>query len=135
MAMTSYERYIAVCELRKPDRVPVSPLIMTFAAKLAGIPYREYCLYGEKMAEAQLVSIRRFGYDSVNVTADAMREAEAIGAPVFWQDDEVPGPVPDSSLIQTVDDLEATASARSAWQQPNARTDQSAPDSAPRTGR
>ena len=48
MAMTSYERYIAVCELRKPDRVPVSPLIMTFAAKLAGIPYREYCLYGEK---------------------------------------------------------------------------------------
>ena len=58
-----------------------------------------------KMAEAQLVSIRRFGYDSVNVTADAMREAEAIGAPVFWQDDEVPGPVPDSSLIQTADDL------------------------------
>ncbi len=105
MTMTSYERYIAVCELRKPDRTPVSPLIMTFAAKLAGITYRDYCLYGEMMAEAQLRCIRRFGYDSVNVTADAVREAEAVGAPVFWQDDEVPGPTPDDPLIKDRDDL------------------------------
>ena len=34
MAMTSYERYLAVCKLREPDRTPVSPLIMTFAARL-----------------------------------------------------------------------------------------------------
>jgi len=38
MGMTSYERYVAVCELREPDRVPVSPFIMTFAARLIGVP-------------------------------------------------------------------------------------------------
>jgi len=95
MSMTSYERYVAVCELRQPDRVPVSPLIMTFAARLAGMSYGDYCLHGEMMAEAQLACIRRFGYDSVNVTADAVREAQAVGAPVFWQDDEVSGPSPE----------------------------------------
>jgi MtaA/CmuA family methyltransferase len=91
MVMTSYERYLAVCELREPDRVPVSPLIMTFAARLVDIPYGDYCRYGELLAQAQLACIRRFGYDSVNVTSDAVREAEAVGAPVFWQEDEVPG--------------------------------------------
>ncbi|MBL7063673.1 MAG: hypothetical protein ISS49_05615 [Anaerolineae bacterium] len=62
MPMTSYERYVAVCELREPDRVPVSPLIMTFAAQLAGIDYADYCRHGEVMAQAQLECIRRFGY-------------------------------------------------------------------------
>lgn len=104
MSWTSYERYIAVCELREPDRVPVSPLIMTFAARLAGIPYSDYCRYGELMAQAQLQCVRRFGYDSVNVTSDAVRESEAVGAPVFWQEDEVPG-AGGEPFIQGRDDL------------------------------
>ncbi len=105
MGMTSYERYRAVCALEEPDRAPVSPLIMTFAAKLAGIPYADYCRHGERLAEAQLASIRRFGYDSVNVTSDAVREAEAVGAPVIWQQDEVPGAASDDALIKAEDDL------------------------------
>lgn len=91
MPQTSYERYLAVCERQEPDRVPVSPLIMTFAARQAGVLYGDYCRYGEVMARAQLECIRRFGYDSVNVTSDAVREAETVGAPVFWQEDDVPG--------------------------------------------
>lgn len=104
MNMTSYERYIAVCELREPDRVPVSPLIMTFAARLAGILYSDYCRYGELMAQAQLQCIRRFGYDSVNVTSDAVRESEAVGAPVYWQEDEVPA-AGEEPFIKSRDDL------------------------------
>jgi len=102
--MTSYERYVAVCELRKPDRVPVSPLIMTFAARLAGIDYADYCRHGELLAEAQLGCIRRFGYDSVNVTADAVREAETLGAPVAWPENEVPSTT-DEPFIKGPDDL------------------------------
>lgn len=104
MSMTSYERYEAVCELREPDRVPVSPFIMTFAARLAGIPYSDYCRYGEVMARAQIECIRRFGYDSVNVTSDAVREFEALGAEVFWQEDEVPG-AGQEPFIKDRDDL------------------------------
>ncbi len=102
--MTSYERYLAVCELREPDRTPVSPLIMTFAAKLANIPYGQYCLHGELMAQAQLECIRRFGYDSVNVTSDAVRESQTLGAPVFWQEDDVPAGS-EEPFIKSRDDL------------------------------
>jgi MtaA/CmuA family methyltransferase len=102
--MTSFERYEAVCDLREPDRTPVSPLIMTFAAKLAGISYGQYCMYGELMAQAQLECIRRFGYDSVNVTSDAVRETQTLGAPVFWQEDDVPAGA-EEPYIKSRDDL------------------------------
>lgn len=104
MALTSYERYVAVCDLQEPDRTPVSPLIMTFAARQAGVLYGDYCRYGEVMAQAQLACIRRFGYDSVNVTSDAVREVEAVGGPVFWQEDDVPGGTTEP-FIRDRDDL------------------------------
>jgi MtaA/CmuA family methyltransferase len=79
MAMTSYERYLAVLRGGLPDRAPVSPLIMQLAAKEAGVSYRDYCSSGEALAYAQATCLRRFGYDSVNVTSDAVREYEALG--------------------------------------------------------
>ncbi len=104
MSLTSYERYLAVCELREPDRVPVSPFIMTFAARLMGVPYIDYCRSGEVMAQAQLQCIRRFGYDAVALGSDAVREAETVGAPIFWQEDEVPGTT-EEPFIKSRDDL------------------------------
>ena len=104
MAMTSYERYAAVCELREPDRAPVSPFIMTFAARLMGVPYIDYCRSGEVMAQAQLQCIRRFGYDAVALGSDAVREAETVGASVFWQEDGVPGTT-EEPFIKSRDDL------------------------------
>jgi len=98
MTMTSYERYVAVCELREPDRAPVSPLIMAFAAKNAGISYGDYCRHGELLAEAQLQCIRRFGYDSVNVTADAVREAEANATMIY-----VPAPYAADAILEAAD--------------------------------
>jgi uroporphyrinogen decarboxylase len=104
MSMTSYERYVAVCELREPDRVPVSPFIMTFAARLIGVPYIDYCRSGEVMARAQLESIRRFGYDAVALGSDAVREAETVGASIFWQEDAVPATT-EEPFIKGRDDL------------------------------
>ncbi len=95
--MTPLERYLAVCNGQLPDRAPVSPFIMQFAAKYAGVSYRDYCLYGQVMAEAQIACVKRFGYDSVNVTSDAVREYQALGGPVAdFGDESVPAaePVP-----------------------------------------
>jgi MtaA/CmuA family methyltransferase len=104
MQLTSYERYLAVCELREPDRVPVSPLIMTFAARHAGVTYSEYCRDPEVLAQAQSACIRRFGYDAVTCTSDSSREPGALGAEVIWPEDDVPGcaPVP---FVTGSDDL------------------------------
>lgn len=105
MSMTSWERYKAVCEGRLPDRPPVSPFCMTFAAKIAGVTYEAYSRYGEVMAEAQLKTLERFAFDSVYVGSDAVREAECVGARVYWQEDEVPGVISDDPLLRVPEDV------------------------------
>lgn len=103
--MTPLQRYLAVCNGQLPDRAPVSPFIMQFAAKYAGVSYRDYCMYGEVMAQAQIACVKRFGYDSVNVTSDAVREYQALGGPTAdFGEESVPAaePVP---FIQDMDDL------------------------------
>ncbi|HZQ10747.1 MAG TPA: uroporphyrinogen decarboxylase family protein, partial [Anaerolineae bacterium] len=103
--MTSLERYLAVCKGELPDRAPVSPFIMQFAAKVAGVSYRDYCLDGEVMAHAQMTCQRRFGYDSVNVTSDAVREYQALGGPVAdFGEESVPAAEPEP-FIKDLDDL------------------------------
>lgn len=105
MSMSSWERYKAVCEGRLPDRPPVSPFVMTFAAKIGGVTYESYSRYGEVMAEAQLKTLARFDFDSVYVGSDAVREAETVGATVYWQEDEVPGVISDDPLLKTPEDM------------------------------
>lgn len=103
--MTSLERYLAVCRGELPDRAPVSPFIMQFAATVAGVSYRAYCLDGEVMARAQIICQRRFGYDSVNVTSDAVREYQAVGGPVAdFGEESVPAAEPEP-FIKAPDDL------------------------------
>jgi len=102
--MTSFERYVTVCELREPDRVPVSPLIMTFAARLAQVNYTDYCRHGEILAQAQVQCMRHFGYDSVNVTSDSVREPTTLGAEAVWPDNEVPS-LGSDPFIKGPDDL------------------------------
>ena len=92
--LTSRGRYEAVCELRQPDRVPVNPFIMTFAARHAGVTYSRYCRDPEVMATAQISCLRRYGFDGVNCTSDSGREPGALGADVLWPDDDVPVPSP-----------------------------------------
>jgi MtaA/CmuA family methyltransferase len=103
--MTPYERYIAVCNGQLPDRAPVSPFIMQFAAQFAGIAYKDYCESGEALAFAQATCARRFGYDSVNVTSDAVREFAALGGTVAeLGPDSVPAAEP-LPFIKDRDDL------------------------------
>ncbi len=104
MTMTSYERFVAACEGRPVDRVPVNPFIMTFAARMAGVKYSDYCRDPEVLAQAQIGCIQRFGYDGVNATSDPAREAEILGAEVAWPDDDVPSTTSEP-LLKGPDDL------------------------------
>lgn len=103
--MTPYERYMAVLHGELPDRAPVSPFIMQFAAQVAGIHYQDYCRSGEALAFAQATCSRQFGYDSVNVTSDAVREFAALGGEVAdFGEDSVPAAEP-MPFIKDLDDL------------------------------
>ena len=72
------------------DHLPAMPITMMFAARLAGIPYREYCTDFRLLASAQVAVAERFGFDHVSAISDPAREAVDLGAPVTWFPDQPP---------------------------------------------
>lgn len=74
------------------DRLPVQPMLMTFAGKFAGIPFGEYCRKGEKMAEAQLKTWRALGTDMLLTCSDPAREVIDLAGEesVRWFEDQPP---------------------------------------------
>jgi MtaA/CmuA family methyltransferase len=71
-------------------RLPVMPITMMFAARLAGVPYRRYCTDHRELARAQTLVADRFGFDHVSAISDPAREAVDLGATVTWFDDQPP---------------------------------------------
>lgn len=72
------------------DHLPAMPITMMFAARLAGIPYREYCTDFRALARGQVEVAGRFGFDHVSAISDPAREAVDLGAPVTWFPDQPP---------------------------------------------
>lgn len=81
---------LAHLEGRPVDHLPAMPITMMFAARLAGIPYREYCTDFRVLARAQVAVAERFGFDHVSAVSDPAREAMDLGAPVTWFPDQPP---------------------------------------------
>jgi MtaA/CmuA family methyltransferase len=75
---------------RPVEHLPAMPITMMFAARLAGIPYREYCTDHRVLAPAQAAVAERFGFDHVSAISDPAREAVDLGAPVTWFPDQPP---------------------------------------------
>jgi MtaA/CmuA family methyltransferase len=89
-AVSSRERVLKTLSLGQPDRVPVIPFVISFAAKYAGFKYFDYCRDADKLAEAQMATAERFKIDAVYVDSDPVIEIEAMGARVDYSDDEAP---------------------------------------------
>ena len=90
--MTSLERVRAVIAGEPVDRLPVQPMLMTFAGRYAGIPFGDYCRHGEQMAAAQLKVWRDLDLDILLTCSDPAREVTDLCGPdsVRWHDDQPP---------------------------------------------
>ena len=71
-------------------RPPVMPISMMFAADQTGRAYGEYAKDFRVMAEAQLLTAERFGFDHVSAISDPAREAADFGAKIHWFNDQPP---------------------------------------------
>jgi MtaA/CmuA family methyltransferase len=72
------------------DHLPTMPITMMFAARLAGIPYADYCRDARLLARAQTTVADRFGFDHVSCISDPTREASDLGAAIQWFPDQPP---------------------------------------------
>ncbi|MCL4180708.1 MAG: uroporphyrinogen decarboxylase family protein [Verrucomicrobia bacterium] len=84
--MNSRERVLQHLAGQPIDRLPLMPITMMFAADLAGVRYRDYCTDYRVLAEAQIRTAERFGFDYVNTMSDPAREAADCGARVEYFD-------------------------------------------------
>ena len=88
--MTSKERLYNRLEGKAVDKIPNMNIAMGLVAKMAGVTYREYVQDYRKLVEGNLICAERFGFDSVSVISDPMREASAYGTKLNFPENGVP---------------------------------------------
>ena len=112
--MTSTERLYARLQGKPVDKIPNMNIVMALVAKVAGVSFREYAQDYRKLVEGNLICAERFGFDSVGVISDPMREASAFGAELIYPEEGVPYSDPpllaagvDLSKVKIVNPLES----------------------------
>jgi uroporphyrinogen decarboxylase len=88
--MTGLERTLAFIQGQPIDHAPFHPIVMRWAAKYAGVKYRDFCLDYRAKCEAMIRSADDFGHDWVTVMSDPYAEASAFGIRVEYPEDSLP---------------------------------------------
>jgi MtaA/CmuA family methyltransferase len=87
---TNRDRVVAAYKRSFADRVPVYPIVASFAGTLDGLSIEEYCTNVPKAITAMLNYYERYQPDVVLAYNDLAKEAEAFGCRVKYSDYVVP---------------------------------------------
>lgn len=88
--MNSLERTEGFIAGETTDQIPFHPILMRFAARHAGVRYRDFCLSPASKCMANILCAKDFGSDWVNTMSDPWAEAEAFGTILTYPDDDLP---------------------------------------------
>lgn len=89
-AVNGLQRTLDFLAGKPVDRQPFHPIIMRWAARYAGVKYRDFCLDYRAKAAAMVRCAEDFDIDWVTVMSDPWAEAEAFGVTVEYPDDNLP---------------------------------------------
>jgi MtaA/CmuA family methyltransferase len=87
---TNRDRVVAAYKRSFADRVPVYPIVASFAGTLDGLSIEEYCTNVGKAIPAMMRYYERYEPDVVLAYNDLAKEAEAFGCRVKYSDYVVP---------------------------------------------
>ena len=88
--MTGRQRTLDFLAGRPVDRLPCHPIIMRWAARHAGVPYRAFCLEPERKCAAMIRCAEDFDLDWVTVMSDPYCEASAFGLQIEYPENDLP---------------------------------------------
>ena len=88
--MTGLQRTLDFLEGKPVDRPPCHPIVMRWAARYAGVNYRDFCLDYRKKCAAMIKCADDFDLDWVTVMSDAYCEASAFGLHIEYPADDLP---------------------------------------------
>ena len=104
--MTGLQRTLDFLAGKPVDRRPFHPIIMRWAARHAGVKYRDFCLDSRSKTEAMIRCADEFAIDWVTVMSDPWTEAEAFGVTVEYPKNGLPvdtgGRLPDLGAAATL---------------------------------
>jgi len=89
-SMNGLQRTLEFIAGNPVDRPPFHPIIMRWAAKHAGVKYRDFCLEPSAKCDAMIRCAEDFGIDWVTVMSDPYAEASAFGLQVEYPEDNLP---------------------------------------------
>jgi MtaA/CmuA family methyltransferase len=114
--MTGLQRTLAFINGRQVDRPPFHPIIMRWAARYAGVRYREFCTDPASKCMAMIRCARDFDIDWVTVMSDPWAEASAFGIEVSYPEDSLPvdigGHLPDALAASRLSRYDPRVSSR-----------------------
>src|SRR5437773_5678267 len=87
---TPRDRVVAAYKRSFADRVPVYPIVASFAGTLDGLSIEEYCTNTTRAITAMMNYYERYQPDVVLAYNDLAKEAEAFGCRVKYSDYVVP---------------------------------------------
>src|SRR5207344_2580823 len=90
VSLTNRDRVVAAYKRSFADRVPVYPIVASFAGTLDGQSIEEYCTNPTKAITAMMNYYERYQPDVVLAYNDLAKEAEAFGCRVKYSDYVVP---------------------------------------------
>lgn len=85
--MTPAQRGAALAQGLEVDRLPCNPNVANGVARVHGCKISQFNTDPKVLAQAQIASYRRFGYDSIRIFTDLFPWAEAMGAQVDCPED------------------------------------------------
>ncbi len=86
--MTPSERMAAYNKGEAVDRLPCVPIIGNTAARVIGTKVSEFRGNGALIAKAHIAAYKLFKYDIIRIFTDLYTQAEAMGAKVYYPEDE-----------------------------------------------
>jgi MtaA/CmuA family methyltransferase len=114
--MTGLERTLLFLNGEPVDHPPFHPIIMRWAAKYAGIQYRDFCLDPFSKCKAMILCARDFNLDWVTVMSDPWAEATGFGIEVEYPENDLPidkgGHLPDAESVTKLNHYNALESSR-----------------------
>src|SRR3990167_8064284 len=97
--MNGRERVQAFLKGEPVDRLPLMPVVMMFCADQIGVKYGDYVNDYRVLAEAQIKTAERFGFDIVSNMSDPAREASDCGARIEFFADQPAAIVESAALL------------------------------------
>jgi len=88
--MNGLERTLTFLAGNPVDRPPVHPILMRWAARHAGVRYRDFCLDPATKTAAAIRCAEDFDLDWVTVMSDPWAEASAFGIQLDYPEDNLP---------------------------------------------